>query len=89
MKPPSERSAQAYQDAQHAVAILKSAVYRVLLEAGVAGMKNVEIGRALGIYAGHVGHEGHIPRTLLAIMEGEGVIEQDSNSKAWRVKTSH
>lgn len=87
MIPPTERSAQAYADAQHAIASLKVAVYRVLLDAGAVGMKNVEIGRTLGIYAGHVRHEGHIPRTLLAIMEGEGVIEQDCVSKSWRLKT--
>ena len=86
--PPTDRSAQAYQDAQHAMAILKAAVYRILLDAGAGGMKNVEIGRALGIYAGHVRHEGHIPRTLLAIMEGEGVTEQDPESKAWRLRKS-
>ena len=35
----------------------------------------VDIGRGLGIYGGHVNHEGHIPRTLLSIMESEGVVE--------------
>lgn len=46
-------------------------------------MTNAEIGRSLGIYAGHVGHEGHIPRTLLALMESDGVVSQDEKSKRW------
>ena len=83
---PTERTAQAYKDAQRAMALLKAAVYQVLLNAGTGGMKNVEVGKALGIHAGHVRHEGHIPRTLLAIMEGEGVTEQDAATKSWRIK---
>lgn len=86
MTPPTERSSQAYADAQRAIATLKSAIYMVLLDAGPEGMKNVEIGKALGIHAGHARHEGHIPRTLLAIMEGEYVTEQDPASKIWRLR---
>ena len=86
MPPPTERSAQAYADAQRAIATLKAAVYMVLLDAGTVGMKNVEIGKALGIHAGHARHEGHIPRTLLAIMEGEYVTEQDPATKSWRLR---
>ena len=84
---PSERRAQAYADAQRAIATLKAAVYMVLLDAGTVGMKNVEIGRALGINAGHMRHKEHIPRTLLAIMEGEQVTQQDSATKLWRLRT--
>ena len=83
---PTEHSAQAYRDAQQALSLLKAAVYRVLLDADVDGLKNVEIGRALGIYAGHARHEGHIPRTILAIMEDEEIVEQDGDSKSWRLK---
>lgn len=50
-------------------------------------MTNAEIGRTLGIYSGHVGHEGHISRTLLAIMESEGVVSQHSDSKRWRIRS--
>lgn len=50
-------------------------------------MRNIDVGRALGIYMGHVEHEGHIPRTLLAIMEAEGVVEQDKATKTWRLST--
>lgn len=49
-------------------------------------MKNAEIGRSLGIYMGHVRHEGHISRTLLGMMEEEGVVEQDSETKKWKLK---
>jgi len=44
-----------------------------------------DIDRTLGIYSGHKGHEGHIPRTLLAIMEAEGTVEQVSDKK-WKIK---
>jgi hypothetical protein len=79
----------AYHTAQRAMADLKAAVLRLLASAPPAGLTNAEIGRTLGIYAGHVGHQGHIPRTLLALMENEGVTEQDPNTKRWRVKSQH
>ena len=82
----TDSTALAYADAQAAMASLKSAVYRVLLDAAPDGLKNVDVGKTLGIYAGHVSHEGHIPRTLLAIMESEGVVEQDSATKHWRLR---
>ena len=75
-----------YLMAQAAMAQLKSAVHQLLSERP-SGMKNIEIGRTLGIYMGHVEHEGHIPRTLLAIMEAEGVVEQDRETKVWRLKS--
>ena len=58
----------------------------MLSRASNDGLKNSDIGRQLGIYMGHVEHEGHIPRTLLAIMESEGVVEQDNETKAWRLR---
>lgn len=73
----------AYQLAQHALADLKSAVLILLDSAGEDGLRNVDIGRALGIYAGHVGHEGHIPRTLLEMMAKEGVVRQDKEKQLW------
>jgi hypothetical protein len=43
----------------------------------------------LGIYMGHDRqHEVHIPRVLVAIMESEGVVEQDGGTKAWRLRAS-
>ena len=75
-----------YQVAQHAVADLKSAVYEILSKQPDMGLRNADIGRALGIYTGHVGHEGHISRTILSIMENEGVVEQDKKTKLWKIK---
>jgi hypothetical protein len=78
---------QAYLLAQNAMAQLKAAVHQVLSSAPAVGLKNSDIGRMLGIYMGHVEHEGHIPRTLLAIMEAEGVVEQDKDTKSWRLRS--
>lgn len=83
---PNDTTAAAYADAQAAMATLKSAVCQVLVEVGQAGLRNADVGRGLGIYTGHVGHEGHISRALRAIMEAEGVAEQDAESKLWRLK---
>jgi hypothetical protein len=76
-----------YLLAQTAIAQLKGVIHHVLAHAPEEGVKNVDIGRLLGIYMGHVEHEGHIPRTLLAIMESEGVVEQDKETKAWRLRS--
>jgi hypothetical protein len=75
-----------YGLAQVAMAQLKEAVYLVLLRGPEGGMTNAAIGRSLGIYGGHVGHEGHISRTLLALLESEGVVEQDKQNKRWQVR---
>ncbi|QDU75317.1 hypothetical protein Pan97_23470 [Bremerella volcania] len=79
-------NSEAYQLAQQAIANLKSAIYLVLESAPSNGLTNAEIGRSLGIYAGHVGHEGHIPRTVLGLLESEGVVQQDSDSKRWTLR---
>ena len=76
----------AYLKAQTALAALKASVRTVLLYGPQDGMKNAEIGRTLGIYSGHVDHEGHISRTILALMEREGVVEQDETTKKWRLR---
>ena len=74
---------EAYQMAQGAMAELKSAVVNLLLFGPSDGLSNVDIGRSLGIYSGHKGHEGHISRTLLHLLEEEGVVEQISETKKW------
>jgi hypothetical protein len=79
-------SKSAYQMAQTAIAHLKAAVYEILERAKTPGLRNSDIGRALGIYAGHIEHEGHISRTLLEMMKAEGVVEQDDTSKRWTLK---
>lgn len=75
-----------YELAQSAMAHLKSAVYRVLKDCPEVGLTNVEIGRNLGIYHGHKRHEGHISRTILALMEEEGVVIQNTKSKRWTLR---
>ena len=81
------REVGAYQLAQKALVDLKTSIY-ALLEAGPEeGLTNAQIGRGLGIYMGHVGHEGHIPRTLLAIMEAEGIVDQDKSTKKWKLRS--
>lgn len=82
MKTPTD----SYQLAQSAIADLKAAVHFVLSNAP-GGLTNAQVGRSLGIYGGHVGHEGHISRTLLSLLEGDGVAEQDSETKTWSVKS--
>ncbi len=72
--------------AQRAIADLKAAVYLLMKNGPESGLRNSDIGRALGIYTGHVEHEGHISRTLLAIMEKEGVVLQNPDTKLWTLK---
>lgn len=76
----------AYQLAQRAIADLKSAIYILLENSPPLGLRNADIGRSLGIYSGHVEHEGHIPRTLLSLMESEGVVQQDPSTKLWSLR---
>ena len=68
------------------MAMLKSAVYDILLDSGPEGVRNVDVGRALGINLGHDKHEGHIQRTLLRLMEDKGVVSQDEESKLWSLR---
>lgn len=75
-----------YHRAQSAIAELKSSVFELLVEAGTNGLTNAEIGRHLGIYMGHAGHEGHVSRTMLALMESEGVVQQDASTKRWTLR---
>lgn len=70
-----------YHLAQSVIADLKAAIFSFLRTNADRSFTNVEIGRSLGIYSGHVGHEGHISRTLLAMMEEEGIIKQDAEKK--------
>lgn len=77
----------AYAQAQQAVATLKALVRTVVEMGPEDGLKNSEIGRTLGIYSGHIEHEGHISRTLLAMLEAEGVVEQNPVTKAWKIRT--
>lgn len=75
-----------YHLAQAAIADLKAAIFLLLKSASPHGLRNADIGRALGIYMGHAEHEGHIPRTLLARMEDEGVVLQEEGTKLWKLR---
>lgn len=75
----------AYWLAQRAIADLKAAVRQSLEEANGEGRSNAQIGRLLGIYMGHKGHEGHVSRTILALLEAEGSVTQDPHTKLWRL----
>ncbi|MEM5495746.1 hypothetical protein [Hoeflea sp. AS16] len=74
-----------YRKSQIAMAELKAAVLS-LLEKTPGGMSNASIGRSLGIYTGHKRHEGHISRTLLAMLETEGVVDQNPEDQKWSVR---
>lgn len=69
------------------MAELKGVVYE-LVAGSPDGLTNAEIGRKLGIYQGHVGHEGHVSRTLLGLLEVEQVLVQDKTTKRWSVRKS-
>lgn len=75
-----------YLIAQTGITQLKQAIHVLLARAGDDGLSNAEIGRTLGIYAGHSGHEGHISRTILALMEVEAVVEQNPDTKRWNLR---
>lgn len=73
-----------YRRAQTAMAELKAAVVALLERSD--GLTNAVIGRSLGIYGGHKGHEGHISRTVLAMLENEGLVEQNSTDQTWSLR---
>jgi len=75
-----------YVTAQCGMAKLRAAIFLLLKDAPAEGLRNVQIGKSLGIYCGHVGHKGHVSRTVLALMEAEGVVEQDAETERWRLR---
>ena len=79
------QTAQCFALAQEGYAKLKAAIYGLLSQEPQRPLSNVEIGRTLGIHAGHLGHAGHIPRTILEDLKNDGLIEQDAQSKAWSI----
>ena len=62
-----------YLLAQEAMGKLRSAIYLVLQRPRQRADKRPTWALIGCIYSGHVGHEGHISRTILALMEEEGV----------------
>ena len=77
-------NAEDYRRAQQGMAELKAAVVSLLERH--AGLTNAAVGRTLGIYAGHKGHEGHISRTILGMLEQEGVVEQSASDQTWSIR---
>lgn len=73
-----------YRVAQRAIADLKAAVLTYVKTHGP--VRNSDIGRALGIYFGHGEdegrHVGHVSRSILRLLEDEGLVVQDE-SKGW------
>jgi len=81
----SEISIKSFELAQRAIADLKIAIFQTLASGSEDGMKNVEIGKALGLYSGlkDESQQGYITRTVLALLEADGAVKQDSNTKRW------
>ena len=77
--------AELFLTAQKGLVEIKSAVLGYLKLNADRSLKNVEIGRALGIYGGHVGHEGHISRLALELLKADGLVDQ-SPDKSWHLK---
>ena len=82
-EPQSDRiDAQSYRSAQLAIAELKAAILSVVAVSGSRGMRNVEIGRSLGIYHGYPKdgggeeHRGHISSVLLHELSRKGLVRQ-------------
>jgi hypothetical protein len=79
-----------YFIAQQAIANLRGAIYQLLLD-HPRGMTNAQISRALGIHLGYkrpnedIGHQGCISRSVLQLMEDEGVVAQNIDSKVWTI----
>lgn len=78
-----------FERAQKALAQLRIAIHDALMDNRGEGLTNAQIGRCLGIYMGHKGHQGHVSRTLLSMMEAEGSVYQDPVSKKWCLAFDH
>ena len=75
-----------YQVTQRSRSDLKASARLLIESASSQVLTNVETGRTPRIYSGHAGHEGHIPRTILALLENEGVVDQDKKMECWRFR---
>ena len=84
----SESQAELYGMAQDGINRIKSAILGLIIQAGDDGMRNVEIGKSLGVYSGHTAgeHEGHISRSLLNILQNEGMVEQRTDKKWYPIR---
>ncbi len=81
---------EAYRTSQAAVVMLKEAVLR-LLESDTGGLRNVDVGTALGIYGGYRGkagnevQQGDLSRIILERLKDEGLVTQDGDGKTWKL----
>lgn len=83
-----DNNVKAYNLAQRAISDLKTAAHLILSNSNEP-LTNATLGRKLGIYHGHSGqHEGHISRVVLGLMESEGVVIQDKETKKWQIKSN-
>ncbi|MBX3111948.1 MAG: hypothetical protein KF857_08060 [Fimbriimonadaceae bacterium] len=82
---PSPVNIEAYELAQEAVSLMKSAIIRVLAD-HPEGLKNSEIGRRLGVNADFLDdQQGWFQYTVLKIMELERTVEQPKSRGPWRL----
>ena len=86
MNPEQEIRMRAYRRAQRAPAELRAAAAEILATAAPKGLRKSQVGRLLGIYRGHVRHQGHISRTVLEMLQEDGVAEQNGERGHWRLR---
>ena len=80
-----------YEQAQAAIAMLKSAIHGLLSDPSTSseGLRNAEIGRELGIYRVHLDpkqQSGHISRSILKLMEFDEVVEYNERTHLWSLR---
>lgn len=84
---PAQVNIEAYELAQEAVSLMKSAIIRILADSP-EGLKNSEIGRRLGVNADFLDdQQGWFQYTVLKIMELERTVEQTKPRGPWRLTT--
>lgn len=73
-----------YEKAQLAMISLKSAVLMLLDREDKSGLRNVEIGRTLGIYETPSGkQEGWVSAHILELLEAEGRVHRINPGARW------
>ncbi len=82
---PASINIEAYELAQEAISLMKSAIVRILTD-HPKGLKNSEIGRSLGVNADFLDdQQGWFQYTVLKIMELERTVEQEKARGPWRL----
>ena len=75
-----------YRRAQVALADLKAAARGVLLSAPSDGLADDDVGRLLGLNALSGTADGQLTRTILGVLEAEGVATKDEGER-WHFRT--